>query len=115
MEIVDKSKNMNIKLKEIYKTINNLNKHNDFVEYVKENHKTIRKIVKNVCDCYLIDGYIRNGDDAECIDIVKDEIVKKLHSSSERLSTLIQLKTPENLMTETYEYFIDSLKNYCEY
>jgi hypothetical protein len=106
---------MNIKLGEIYKTINNLNKHNDFVEYIKENHKTIRKIVKNVCDCYLIDGYIRNGDDAEPIDIIKDKIVGKLQSSSERLSTLIELKTPEDLMIETYAYFTDSLKDYCEY
>jgi hypothetical protein len=106
---------MNIVLKEINETINSLNKHNDFVEYINKNHKTIRKIVKNVLDCYLIDGYIRKGDDAEPIDIIKDNIVQKLDNSTERLSTLIQLKTPENLMIETYAYFTDSLKEYCEY
>ena len=106
---------MNIKLKEIYEAINNLNKHNDFVEYVNKNHKTIYKTVKNVLDCHLIDGYIRKEDYAEPIDIIKDNIIGNLHNSIERLSTLIQLKTPENLMIETYAYFNDSLKDYCEY
>lgn len=106
---------MNIALSKIYETIKNTNKHDDFVEYVNKNHKKISKTVENIVECYLIDGYDRNKDCAEPLDIIKDKIVGNLSKSTERLSTLIQLKTPENIMIETYSFFVDSLKDYCDY